>query len=270
MSNRNRIQYIAGVYFGYSVMGLDIGSARRTAAAVVAQIGQFNGQEAKNADYYYEEEELKNINTFITSLTKTFKLEGLTTDIFVDRWIYLYGKGSHFGVELYPVFLNTVIYAYSGTYMNNMKRIESVLGRDLVDLTNSVLKIGNDMFAMGFRYESSVSRDFYTKQTESDITAESVFEEIKKKALDKFNESEDELKAEEISKDAIEDEGCKDGEVSNLVDEIDKDTVLEAKKADLEDEVSVDALDDLSNDLEDEDSEIEAFLDELEKDIPLE
>lgn len=314
MNNRNRIQYITGVYFGYSVMGLDIGSARRTAAAVVAQIGQFNSQEAKNADYYYEEEELKNINTFITSLTKTFKLEGLTTDIFVDRWIYLYGKGSHFGVELYPVFLNTVIYAYSGTYINNMKRIESVLGRDLVDLTNSVLKIGNDMFAMGFRYESSVSREYYTKQTESDITKEAVYEAIKKRALQKFNEDAntdkmkenleklktmqakadaanqkagndldalnaklgikkeeaEELDPQEISKDAIEDEECKDGEVSNLVNELDKDTVLEAKKADLEDEVTIDALDDLSNDLEDEDSEIDAFLDELEKDIPLE
>ena len=316
MNNRNRIQYIAGVYFGYSVMGLDIGSARRTAAAVVAQIGQFNGQEAKNADYYYEEDELANINTFITSLTKTFKLEGLTTDIFVDRWIYLYGKGSHFGVELYPVFLNTVIYAYSGTYMNNMKRIESVLGRDLVDLTNSVLKIGNDMFAVGFRYENAIARDFYSKQTEKEVSKESVYEEIKNKALEKFNEdattdkmkenlekmkamqakadeankkagdalddinskflnhesAEEDLDPQEISKDAIEDEECKDGEVTNLVDELDKDTVLEAKATkDLDpQEISVDSLDDLSNDLEDEDGEIEAFLDELEKDMSLE
>lgn len=272
MNNRNRIQYIAGVYFGYSVMGIDIGSARRTAAAVVAQIGQFSTQEAKNADYYYEEEELANINTFITSLVKTFKLEGLTTDIFVDRWIYLYGKGSHFGVELYPVFLNTVIYAYSGTYMNNMKRIESVLGRDLVDLTNSVLKIGNDMFAAGFRYESAIARDFYSKQTEKEITKESVYEEIKNKALKKFNEAEEELNPQKISKEAIKDEECKDGEVSNLVDELDKDTVLEGKATEDLDpqEISVDSLDDLSNDLEDEDDEIEAFLDELEKDTPLE
>ena len=81
----------------------------------------------------------------------------------------------------------------------------------------------------------------------------------------------EELDPQEISKDAIEDEECKDGEVTNLVDELDKDTVLEKATKDLDpEEISVDSLDDLSNDLEDEDAEIEAFLDELEKDAPLE
>ena len=171
------------------------------------------------------------------------------------------------------------------------------------------------MFAMGFRYESSVSRDFYTKKTEGDITKEVVYEAIKKKALEKFNEDAntdrmkenlekmkamqakadaanqkagdalddinsklgikreeaEELDPQEISKDAIEDEECKDGEVTNLVDELDKDTVLEKATKDLDpEEISVDSLDDLSNDLEDEDAEIEAFLDELEKDTSLE
>lgn len=275
INNRNRIQYIAGVYFGVSVMGLDISAARKTATSVVATIGQFNTTEAKSADYYYEDDELKNINTFITSLAKTFKLEGLTTDIFVDRWIYLYGKGSHFGLELYPVFLNTVIYAYSGTYLNNMKRIESVLGRDMIDLTNSVIKIGNDMFAMGFRYESSVSKDYYLNRA-SVSESSSVIEEIKKKAAEQFKQRElkeaEELDPKEVSKDAISDEKCKDGEVCNLAKEIEKDAVLEAKSEDGLDpeEISKDALDDFDNNLEDEDDELDSFLDELEKDMSLE
>ena len=267
MNNRNRIMYIAGVYFGYSVMGLDIAAARKTSAAVVTTIGQFSSQEAKNADYYYEEEELKNINTFINSITKTFKLEGLTTDIFVDRWIYLYGKGSHFAVELYPVFLNTVIYAYSGTYLNNMKRIESVLGRDMIELVNAVLKIGNDMFAVGFRYESGI-KQYYAKDTKiTEAVSRELFDDIKKKALEKFNEAEEELNPQEISKDAVKDEECKDGEVTTLVGELEKDTVLESENPE---DISGDTLEDLANDLEDEDDELDEFLKQLDNDTPLE
>ena len=320
MNNRNRIMYIAGVYFGVSVMGLDISAAKRTAASVVATVGQFNANEAKSADYYYEDDELKNIHTFITSLSKTFKLEGLTTDIFVDRWIYLYGKGSHFALELYPVFLTTVLYAYNGSYLNNMKRIESVLGRDIVDLSTSVIKIGNDMFSSGFRYESG-DRDYYENRTITNESEESVIEDIKKKAKEKFKEreaskslkedattdkmkanlekmknmqakaddankkagdalddinnkllhkeaAEEELDAQEISKSAIKDEECKDGEVTNLVDELEKDTVLEADELDPE-EITKDNFEDLENSLEDEDDELDDLLNQIDNDMVL-
>ena len=320
MNNRNRIMYIAGVYFGVSVMGLDIAAAKRTAASVVATVGQFNANEAKSADYYYEDDELKNIHTFITSLSKTFKLEGLTTDIFVDRWIYLYGKGSHFALELYPVFLTTVLYAYNGSYLNNMKRIESVLGRDIVDLSTSVIKIGNDMFSSGFRYESG-DRDYYENRTITNESEESVIEDIKKKAKEKFKEreaskslkedattdkmkanlekmknmqakaddankkagdalddinnkllhkeaTEEELDAQEISKSAIEDEECKDGEVTNLVDELEKDTVLEADELNPE-EITKDSFEDLENSLEDEDDELDDLLNQIDNDMVL-
>ena len=314
MANRARIMYIAGVYFANSVMGLELASAKKVAASTVASISQFNPNEAKSADYYYEPEDLTNIHTFITSLSKTFKLEGLTTDVFVDRWIYLYGKGSHFALELYPVFLNTVIYAYSGTYMNNMKRIESVLGRDLVDLTNAVLKVGNDMFSVGFRYESG-TKQFYDRKLTENCPECNVLDEIKKKASENFKQreeklkedantdkmkanleklkamnakaqeannkagsalddinakfgikregAEDELDAQEITDDAIEKEECKDGEVCSLIDQIDKDTVLESNDDLDPEEISKDFFSNLDNDLEDEDDELDEFLSQM-------
>ena len=296
MSNRAKITYIAGVYFGVAVMGLDLAAARRTACAVSTTLLGTNAQECRAADYYYDAEDFKNINTFIESISKTFKLEGLTTDIFVDRWIYLYGKGSHFAVELYPVFLNTIIYAYSGTYMNNMKRIESVLGRDLVDLTTAVLKVGTDMFSAGFTYESGV-KDYYKYQeaqmaeVEEDATSDKMKENLEKMkaaqakmdaankkagdALDSANakfgikREEAELDAEEISKDAIEEEPDNNGEVKSLIDELEADSVLEADELDAH-LISKDGLKSEEDDQGvDTPEEMDELIKQLEDDTPL-
>ena len=173
--------------------------------------------------------------------------------------------------------MNTVIYAYSGTYLNNLKRIESVLGRDLVDLTNSVLKIGNEMFAMGFRYESGV-KDYYREKVSESCEECNILEELKKKAAEEFKQREeckltedaakDELDAQEITKDAIDKEECKDGEVTKLQDEIENDTVLEANDLDAQ-EITKDSFEDLENDLEDEDDELDEFLKQIDDDMVL-
>lgn len=155
MQNRDRILYIFGVYFGYNVMRLDLSMARSVSMSMM----HMSMNDAKSADYYYvAEDDFENIHTFITSLAKTFKMPQLTTDVFVERWLYLYGKGSHFALELYPVFLEMMLYAYSGTYINNWKRIEAATGKDMVDLATNILKIGGDMFNRGFTYESADTR----------------------------------------------------------------------------------------------------------------
>lgn len=288
MNNRAKISYIAGVYFAKSVMGLEINAARRVATAVASSLVGLNSNEAKGADYYYDEENLANINTFIEAITKVFKLEGVTTDIFVDRWIYLYGKGSHFALELYPVFLNTVIYAYSGTYLNNMKRIESVLGRDLVDLTTSVLKVGTDMFSAGFQFESgtkdaidhkmALDEDVHTDKMKANLeklkAMQSNADAANKKADDalsginkKFGlkESEEDLDAQEITQNAIEEEPDNDGEVKTLTDEIEKDTVLESEEELDPPKISKAAIEEEP----DNDGEVKSLIDELERDSEL-
>ncbi len=151
LQNRERILYIAGVYFGYSVMGLDIESARRISAV----INRVNPMDQKAHDYRYIEDDLTNIDTFITSITNTFKLVGMNTAVFANKWLFLYGKGTIYAMELYPLFLSTIMYAYAGTYLNNWKRIETTCGKDMVDIAVNVLKIGGDIYNRGFSYESA-------------------------------------------------------------------------------------------------------------------
>ena len=169
MENREKILYIAGVYFAYSVIGLDVNQAKNVSQAA----NKISTKDASSFDYFYVvEDDFENIDTFITSLANTFKLTGLTTSIIVEKWLFRYGKGSMFALELYPAFLSTMGYAYSGTYVNNWKGIESVCGRDMVDLVNLILRIGADEFQGGFTYESATDRDKYAKAFREDNIAD--------------------------------------------------------------------------------------------------
>lgn len=167
LENRPRILYITGVYFGTNVMGLDMATARKV--SMIAN--KLTPQEAKAADYYYvAEDEFIDIDTFCNSIINTFKLKDLTTGVVLDRWYFLYGKGTHFALELYPAFLQTVLYAYSGTYLNNWKRIESVIGRDMTDIATMILKIGSESIQQGFAYESAENREYYDRRYVSEVS----------------------------------------------------------------------------------------------------
>ena len=149
--NRIKIAYIVAVYFLYTFMQKDI-KAARTSAAGITQVAV---RDASAYDIYYDyEKDFMDINTFVTFLAETFKLPGLTTDVFLDRWIYLYGKGTMYGCELLPSFLSMISNAYSGTYINNQKKIEISCGRDMVTLSTTLLQIGGEMYDKGFHYES--------------------------------------------------------------------------------------------------------------------
>ena len=154
IQNRDRILYIVGVYFAYNVIGMDIESAKRLSAVV----NKVNEMDRKSHDMRYIEDDLSNINIFMEALTRTFKLVGMNTAVFANKWLYLYGKGTLYSLELYPAFLCTIMYAYAGTYVNYWKAIESVCGKDMTDVANMVFKIGGDIYNRGYSYESAEMR----------------------------------------------------------------------------------------------------------------
>lgn len=151
LNNKMKICYLAGVYFQHNLMGMDIKSAE----SVTATLLQLQKSEYTEYNYYCDENDMENISTFIQSLVKTFKLEGLTVDVFIDRWIYLYGPGTLYATELLPSFLIMITDAYSGSYINNMKRIETICGKDLVTLSTTIIRIGSEVVDKGFKYESA-------------------------------------------------------------------------------------------------------------------
>ena len=159
IQNRDRILYIVGVYFAYNVIGLDIESAKKLSAVV----NRVNEMDRKSHDMRFIEDDLANINIFMDAIARTFKLVGMNTAVFANKWLYLYGKGTLYSLELYPAFLCTIMYAYAGTYVNYWKAIESVCGKDMTDIANMVFKIGGDIYNRGYSYESAEMRKYAEK-----------------------------------------------------------------------------------------------------------
>ena len=100
-NNKEKINYIAGVYFAYNVMRLNIESAKTTSTAAC----KLNKNITNGYDFYYSyEDDFKDIQSFITSITKTFKIKGLTTGGFLSKWIYFYGKGTQYSTAYWVPF----------------------------------------------------------------------------------------------------------------------------------------------------------------------
>ena len=146
--NKTKIGYIATVYYLFTMVQKDMKSAETIAASIMG----LNPKEAAAYRLYYQEEDFANIDVFIKFLAETFKLKGLTTDVFIHNWMRLYGKGCLYGLELFPSFLIMITNAYCGAYVNSQNKIETICGRDLVTLSTTLLRIAADVFDKGYNY----------------------------------------------------------------------------------------------------------------------
>ena len=144
--NRTKIFYITAVYYLYNVMGKDIGYSRSSAMSAA----KISPRDAMAYDIYYDaEKDLINIDTFVKCITDTFHLKDLTTAVMIDRWSFVYGKGTMYGMEYLPAFLDILAYAYVGAYLNNQKSIELICRADMVETATMLLKVGAEEFNTG-------------------------------------------------------------------------------------------------------------------------
>ena len=156
--NKNKISYFIGLYFIHNMMGLPIDDYSRRIAAKAAElsVGDIRG-----FDLYVDDDTFTNINTFLGWLIKTFKLNGLTLRIFVQKWAYNYGTGSEYATELFSSFLVLMMNAFSGSYIVNQRQIERCCGMvNLVKLWNAIEMAGKSKYDnRGFMSESNL-KDF--------------------------------------------------------------------------------------------------------------
>jgi len=137
-------KYFAAKYFLINIMGKEKGAPTVKSTAIkVADIGDAR---AGVIDMYEDENTYLNIKEFILFLAKTLKLTKLQLDAFINKWIFLYGNGTHFGLELFPSFSSIVTDAYSNSYINNQKTIEKLVGDYLVEFTRSIFALGEEYF----------------------------------------------------------------------------------------------------------------------------
>lgn len=155
--NRAKIGYILAMYFQVHLLGLNRSDA--STKNLAAKISGVANRDINAMEIYYADEDFNNIDTLITSIANTFKMKGMSTDIFVEKWIWFYGTGTQFGCELFTAFSEIITDAYCGSYVNNQKSIEKCCGRSMVEYSTAIMRIGEDAIDNGFRYESSMDRE---------------------------------------------------------------------------------------------------------------
>ena len=135
--------YLSAMYYLANLLGKDFDND--SVSSIAKRISGLSDREIDIIKIQFEDNSFMNIKFFVETVAKVLKLDKLTLDIVVEKWMYLYGTGTVFGLELYPSFASMITDAYVGCYINNQKTIEKITGRSMVDFTKTILPIGADV-----------------------------------------------------------------------------------------------------------------------------
>lgn len=138
-----KCQYLSARYYLECILRKDFTDSLK---AICRSISGLSEREEELLNLQVEEDVMFiNINKFIEKLIPLLKLQNIsTTELIIEKWIYLYGTGTQFGLEIFPAFASMMTNCYVGCYLNNQKTIEKIAGRNMIDFTKGILKIGNE------------------------------------------------------------------------------------------------------------------------------
>lgn len=132
--------YLSSLYYLVNIVGLDYDTD--SPKNISRKLAGISTREEELVKYRMQEDSLLNIKEFIQLVSETLKLDKLTLDLFLEKWMYLYGTGTVFGLELFPAFSAMITDTYVGCYLNNQKTIEKVADRTMVEYSKTILQIG--------------------------------------------------------------------------------------------------------------------------------
>jgi hypothetical protein len=141
-NNKDKCLYLSSMYYLTNILGRD--DENEGTKAIAKRISGLSDREVDIIRIQLKEETFGNIKYFTESVGDILKLSNMKIDIFLEKWMYIYGTGTIFALELYPSFTTLITDAYVGCYINNQKSIEKIAGRNMVDFTKTVLRIGDE------------------------------------------------------------------------------------------------------------------------------
>ena len=143
--NRKRIMYLTAIYFQTSVLYKN--EINDSIRAVAQKVADLDKRQADLAEIFLTDPgaQLLDIDKFIKFISGAFRLNDLTTELVVDKWLYLFGTGYQFSLEIAPAYFRLVTDTYAGAYINRQKNIEKVIGKDVVSVTKDIFDIGQSV-----------------------------------------------------------------------------------------------------------------------------
>lgn len=140
---KDKCIYLSALYYVRGILGKEITDSVKALCRKISNISE--REEEILLIKLDQDKAFVNIKFFIEELSKVLTLPKLTLDVFLEKWIFVYGTGTQFALELYPSFATMITDVYVGCYINNQKTIEKVVGKDMIDFTNNILRIGAEM-----------------------------------------------------------------------------------------------------------------------------
>lgn len=143
-STKCRCKYLTYMYFYVNIIGKDKDDdALRNNARNFANISE--REEELIRMMINSEEPYLNIKIFAQTLNDVLKVGKINVDIIVEKWMFLYGVSTAFGLELFTSFSAMLTDAYIGAYLNNQKTIEKIAGREMIDYTKEIIKLSKEV-----------------------------------------------------------------------------------------------------------------------------
>lgn len=161
-ANRKKIEYLTGLFFLNNIMGKELNSYSKNLSAKICGIAP---NEMKAYELYFNPEDFTNIDTYINMIVNNFKLDQLTTEVFISKWMYHFGKGTEYAIDLFTSFVNMVMSAYRGAYIVNQKQIEKCCGKAMVKLSASVMELGANNLDMPVMEDGELN--VHSRETEA-------------------------------------------------------------------------------------------------------
>lgn len=139
---RNKSLYLASTYYQVNLLGKDIDS--KSVRTIAMKISGVSETQANIIELDFEQDSFDDIEKFIKLMADSLHVKGLTIDSFIEKWMFLYGPGTIFALELFPYFAQMISDAYIGAYINNQKTIEKVAKQNMIEFTKTLIDIGSD------------------------------------------------------------------------------------------------------------------------------
>lgn len=134
--------HIAAMYYQVNIMRRSMDQQLTTIHQLASKISKLDQRKADIVQMYIEEDSFLNIKEFIETVAKMLKLNKLTLDTYISKWLMVYGTGSQLGLEYFPSFSDILTHTFNGSYIFNQKSIENILGSDINTYSTQVLNIG--------------------------------------------------------------------------------------------------------------------------------
>lgn len=192
-ANKSKILYITGIYYLKSVLGKDLDTYTKNIAAKAAGLST---SEIRGFDLYYEEEDLSNISTYVNLIAETFKLKGLTNEVFVAQWMRSFGPGTQYGMEFFPAFSHILTSTYCGSYIVGQKQVERCCAKSMINFSNGLLRAGIEEFdKRGFMEDAALESLMNTPSKETLALSEAILGRKKIPESAKYNKEDCKSKA---------------------------------------------------------------------------